>query len=59
MLIGTLGLSSLNLQLFVLNFTESSPPPFIFWRVSICILEDEIVLGVLYRKGGDPKKGVA
>ena len=30
---------------------------FAFWRASICILEAEIVLGVLYRKGVIPKKG--
>ena len=30
---------------------------FTFWRVSIYILEAEIVLGVLYRKGVIPKKG--
>ena len=29
---------------------------FTFWRVPIYILEAEIVLGVLYRKGGKPKK---
>ena len=29
----------------------------IFWRVPIYILEAEIVLGVLYRKGVIPKKG--
>ena len=29
---------------------------FTFWRVPIYILEAEIVLGVLYRKGGIPKK---
>ena len=30
---------------------------FTFWRVPIYILEAEIVLGVLYRKGVIPKKG--
>ena len=30
---------------------------FTFWRVPIYILEAEIVLGVLYRKGVSPKKG--
>ena len=30
---------------------------FTFRRASICILEAEIVLGVLYRKGVTPKKG--
>ena len=29
-----------------------------FWRASICILGAEIVLGVLYRKGGAQKKVV-
>ena len=29
---------------------------FTFWRVPISILEAEIVLGVLYRKGGEPKR---
>ena len=28
-----------------------------FWRVSICILEAGLVLGVLSRKGGDPQEG--
>ena len=32
-------------------------PQFTFWRVSMCILEAETVLGMLYyRKGGTPKK---
>ena len=30
--------------------------PFTFWKVPIYILEAEIVLGVLCRKGGKPKK---
>ena len=34
-----------------------SPPQFTLWRVSICILEAEIALGVLYRKGGNPNGG--
>ena len=31
---------------------------FTFWRVPSYILEAEIFLGVLYRKGGNPKRGV-
>ena len=31
--------------------------PITFWRVPIFILEAEIVLGALYRKGVIPKKG--
>ena len=47
-----LGVPPLQSAVFILNST----PRFTFWRVSICILEAEIILGVLYRKGGTPKK---
>ena len=49
------GLATSNLQCWYRNTQEISPPQFTFWRLSICILEAEIVLGVLYRKGGPPK----
>ena len=42
---------------FVQKYTEIIPCQFRFWRTSFCILEAEIVLGVLYRKGRTPKKG--
>ena len=54
----TKGMATSTLQGFVQNDTEISPLQFTFWRVSICILEAEIVLGALYRKRGTPKKGV-
>ena len=41
---------------FLNRTPQIAPPQFTFWRVSICILEAEIVLGVLYRKGGTLKK---
>ena len=50
------GLATSNLQFFYRNTQKSPLPNFTFWRVSICILEAEIVLGVLYRKGWTPKK---
>ena len=59
------GLATSNLQVFFLNHRNRFPLPslrfggcqFAFRRVSICILEVEIVLGVLYTKGGPPKGG--
>ena len=50
------GLWTSNLQFLYINYTEITPPQFTFWRVSICILEARIVLGVLYREGKAPKK---
>ena len=51
------GIGDLQSAVFVYKYTEISPRQFTFWRASICILEAEIFLGVLCRKGGTPKKG--
>ena len=51
-----LRIGDLQSAVFVSSYTEITPSQFTFWRVSICTLEAEIVLGVLYRKGETPKK---
>ena len=50
-------IGDLQSAVFVWKYTEITPCQVSFWRPSFCILEAEIVLGVLYRKGGTPKKG--
>ena len=45
-----------NLQFFYRTTQKATPLQFTFWRASICVLGSEIVLGVLYRKGGTHKK---
>ena len=41
---------------FCIELHTNHPPSITFWRALICILEAKILLGVLSRKGGAPKK---